>query len=49
MTFLRSLTCLAGTVQVLCKAEHVHYSLWPVESYEEMQAISNEEFEDDAV
>ena len=36
-------------VQVLCKAEHVHYSLWPVESYEEMKAISTEEFEDDAV
>ena len=36
-------------MQVLCKAEHVHYTLWPVESYEEMKAISSEEFEDDAV
>ncbi len=38
-----------GSVQVLCKAQHVHYTLWPVESYDEMQAICAEEFQDDSV
>ena len=38
-----------GSAQVLCKAQHVHYTLWPVESYEEMQAICAEEFQDDTV
>ena len=45
----RPLQAVAGVAQVLCKAEHVHYTLWPVESYEEMRAISHDEFEDDAV
>ena len=37
------------SAQVLCKSQHVHYTLWPVESYDEMQAICAEEFQDDTV
>lgn len=35
--------------QVICKAQGVHYSVWPVTTYSEMQEICVGEFKDEEV